>query len=268
MSSTDERALVPYPSMLLCTMVLTVTKPVPLRLFLTALAMNHVRTLLSSYHTGDSAFQDYTYGGAISGLALAMLVFAWLLDPLRTSRYRGEAVPPGQYPLVKRMYYVGCMLMSPRTIGWNRQIPCIPPSTAHSRGQFIRQGVLTLVTSLVGLDLAQSYLQLQPVASLMGTEAFPTGWRGHVMRVLCLLAWYGSHYFSLLLAYTVLSIFCVATGIGNGNYNDWRPIFGKHSDAYTLRRFWGRTWHQNLRIYFSTGGRTVTNALGLKKGSW
>ncbi|OJT06849.1 hypothetical protein TRAPUB_2288 [Trametes pubescens] len=52
-----------------------------------------------------------------------------------------------------------------------------------------------------------------------------------------------------------MAIVCVMTGLFNGNPEDWRPAFGKWSDAYTLRRFWGAT------------GQTLTLAFGFKKGS-
>lgn len=48
---------------------------------------------------------------------------------------------------------------------------------------------------------------------------------------------------------------------------DWPPLFGKLADAWTVRRFWNRFWHQFTRkglTSFSTG---FARALGLKKGT-
>lgn len=48
---------------------------------------------------------------------------------------------------------------------------------------------------------------------------------------------------------------------------DWPPLFGRLSDAWTVRRFWNRFWHQFTRkglTSFSTG---FAQALGLKKGT-
>ncbi|KAE9371773.1 hypothetical protein N431DRAFT_342080 [Stipitochalara longipes BDJ] len=62
-----------------------------------------------------------------------------------------------------------------------------------------------------------------------------------------------------------LSFFFVATGLTP--VSSWRPLFGSFAESYTLRGFWGKSWHQLLRkpinnpaIWF------VENGLGLKKG--
>ncbi|KAF8909539.1 membrane bound O-acyl transferase family-domain-containing protein [Mucidula mucida] len=38
---------------------------------------------------------------------------------------------------------------------------------------------------------------------------------------------------------------------------DWAPAFGYWGEAYTIRRFWGRTWHQFLRRILVAHGRFV-----------
>jgi len=47
------------------------------------------------------------------------------------------------------------------------------------------------------------------------------------------------------LQYTVLSIVYVALGFCEAK--DFPPLFGRWRDAYTVRRFWGRSWHQLMR---------------------
>ncbi|KAL8707943.1 MAG: hypothetical protein Q9220_007086 [cf. Caloplaca sp. 1 TL-2023] len=47
----------------------------------------------------------------------------------------------------------------------------------------------------------------------------------------------------------------------------YRPNFGSVSEAYTVRQFWGVTWHQMLRKHFSAPASVVVHqVLGLRKG--
>ncbi|RDW94071.1 wax synthase family protein [Aspergillus mulundensis] len=47
------------------------------------------------------------------------------------------------------------------------------------------------------------------------------------------------------LAHGLLAITFIATGLTS--CAQWPPAFGRISDAYTVRRFWAKTWHQFLR---------------------
>ncbi|KAJ5566070.1 hypothetical protein N7535_007708 [Penicillium sp. DV-2018c] len=52
------------------------------------------------------------------------------------------------------------------------------------------------------------------------------------------------------LAYRVLSIFFVGTGLDLPS--DWPPAFGCMTEAFTLRNFWGSFWHQFMRQPFTS----------------
>ncbi|KAK2752195.1 hypothetical protein FQN55_008085 [Onygenales sp. PD_40] len=39
----------------------------------------------------------------------------------------------------------------------------------------------------------------------------------------------------------------VAVGLGISEPKDWAPLFGSMLDAYTIRNYWGKFWHQMLR---------------------
>ncbi|KAF5318698.1 hypothetical protein D9619_011004 [Psilocybe cf. subviscida] len=66
--------------------------------------------------------------------------------------------------------------------------------------------------------------------------------------------------------YTISSIITVAVGIYRPY--DWPHIFGSPRDAYTVRKCWGRVWHQMLRKasqMLTSHGNFVASALGLPK---
>ncbi|KIK64190.1 hypothetical protein GYMLUDRAFT_40475 [Collybiopsis luxurians FD-317 M1] len=47
------------------------------------------------------------------------------------------------------------------------------------------------------------------------------------------------------------------TAVGLYRPEDWPEFMGHWSDAYTIRRFWGRVWHQQLRHLVSAPGDLV-----------
>ncbi|TFY61677.1 hypothetical protein EVJ58_g4372 [Rhodofomes roseus] len=49
---------------------------------------------------------------------------------------------------------------------------------------------------------------------------------------------------------------------------DWPEVYGRWSDSYTVRRFWGRTYHQLLRRLTAGIGKACCRVLGLQPGSW
>ncbi|KAI0331707.1 hypothetical protein GY45DRAFT_555847 [Cubamyces sp. BRFM 1775] len=272
MSTTERKILTAREgaALLAITIALTAFRPpVPLRLILTALALYYCYSLLTGYTTGDGLLQDHGMGLMIGVWGWSgIIVLPWLCNPMKDWRYRGEEFAPGEYPVLKRLYYAACIVCNVRLIGWSSQVGNVPAPVAYqSRLQSLRYRLFQILKCLLYFDFAQSYLRLQPLFPLLGTEKFPGGWRGAVMRFLLYNAWYLSAYSTIKLLYLTVSLIPVATGLFNGNPEDWRPPFGNWSDAYTIRRFWGRTWHQNLRRYFTLAGRAASDALGFKKGS-
>ncbi|KAI1786758.1 membrane bound O-acyl transferase family-domain-containing protein [Ganoderma leucocontextum] len=216
--------------------------------------------------TSDS-LGAYSWGAAFAIVLLAVPLFLWLDDPMKW-RYRNEAAAPETYPLWKRIHYALCIIWNFRSIGWSTQVDNVPPPATKSRAVFLRQAIVAWAKAVLVADLAQTYIQCQPLFELQGTPAFPTGLRGYLMSCACLFAYGSKAYANLRVRYISLAIVCVATGLpGTGDPEMWPDANGKWSDAYTVRRFWGRTWHQNVRRHLSACGKAVASALGFKKGS-
>ncbi|KAI1792380.1 membrane bound O-acyl transferase family-domain-containing protein [Ganoderma leucocontextum] len=209
---------------------------------------------------------NYVWGSNFGSTLIALPLFFWLDNPMKW-RYRDEAAMPETYPLWKRIYYAISILWSPRLIGWDTQVANVPPLMTKSRAVFLRQAAYTVVKSALVVDLAGTYVKLQPLIELRGTPGFPTGLRGYLMASMCLFAYCTKTYASVRLQHSCLAIVCVATGLGNGDPEMWPDLFGSWSDAYTVRRFWGQTWHQLIRRHFSACGKAVSSTLGFKKGS-
>ncbi|OCL14832.1 putative toxin biosynthesis protein [Glonium stellatum] len=75
-----------------------------------------------------------------------------------------------------------------------------------------------------------------------------------------------SSYCVLQCIYNAMSI--VAVGSSLSPVKSWRPAFGSPLEAYTIRRFWGNFWHQNLRRRMGEPAAFITHQiLQLSKGS-
>ncbi|KAL6229111.1 hypothetical protein BDW75DRAFT_246033 [Aspergillus navahoensis] len=65
---------------------------------------------------------------------------------------------------------------------------------------------------------------------------------------------------TIVAAYTAASILVVLLG---GDPADWPPVAGSLSEAWTLNRLWGQTWHQTLRRPLASNATFLATLVGL-----
>ncbi|OBZ71261.1 hypothetical protein A0H81_08450 [Grifola frondosa] len=220
---------------------------------------------VTAFSTGDE-LQDYSIGSSISGQLLTACHLLWLTDPLKDFKYNHESVQPQSLPLWRRIYWAICVDHSPRGIGWNYQVTNVPPPPTSPRGHFIRTRILRAVRSFLLLDLAQSYIHLNPLFASKGADALPIEAQNYLLRCLSIVAFCSTPYGMMNMQYSLLSVIHVVLGLSEPS--DWPDVYGSWSDAYTVRRFWGRTWHQMLRRYVTSIGRYVTRSFRIAHGTW
>ncbi|KAJ5530987.1 hypothetical protein N7527_004380 [Penicillium freii] len=125
-----------------------------------------------------------------------------------------------------------------------------------TRGQFLLRQLAIVAWQCLVLDIVQTVsLQqakerdLHEPSSLQVEWVVPLGhWAERIATHLSI--WFVVNRLISDLAYRVLSIFFV--GIGLDSPADWPPAFGSMADAYTLRNFWGKFWHQFMRQPFTS----------------
>ncbi|KAF8315186.1 hypothetical protein DL93DRAFT_2227565 [Clavulina sp. PMI_390] len=149
----------------------------------------------------------------------------------------------------------------PRLIGTNNQaaniIP-LSPSLSSSRTNFCLDRLYSLVISLffvVAIAAAPKYSQFCLEAA---TKSPPPLLQRFVGT-------FGSLVFTWHLircGQCILAVTSVALGICEPG--EWPDIFGAVEDAYTVRRAWGRSWHQMLRKPLESGGNAVVSFVGAK----
>ncbi|KAK0463766.1 membrane bound O-acyl transferase family-domain-containing protein, partial [Desarmillaria tabescens] len=205
------------------------------------------------YTTGDK-LQNYSMGSTIGGQFFTALHLLLIVEPIRQYRHLTDIDDPRTRPLLKRVYWAGCIIHSPRGIGWNYQTPHDPDRPTMKRGSFIISRVLQRVNYI-----SRIFIPLPKI-----------------------VAWMSTPYAGVRIQYYFISAISVALGLSTAA--DWPDPYGRWSDAYTVRKFWGRTWHQMMRRmgafcysckqilnneqYLSPIGKVVVQASGFEKGTW
>ncbi|KAJ7160443.1 membrane bound O-acyl transferase family-domain-containing protein [Mycena filopes] len=158
------------------------------------------------------------------------------------------------------------LLTSPRGVNWAHEPrTALPPHPAPStsRTAFILRRILTVALIYIIYDSASLYINSTaafepgPDAGLAG---LPLGQRGAAV-----LAWVALGYAGMALQHYILGIVCVAVRLTGPD--EWPAFFGGVADAWSVRTFWGRGWHQMLRRPLTTHAARLTSALGLAPGA-
>jgi len=63
------------------------------------------------------------------------------------------------------------------------------------------------------------------------------------------------------------AVAALSVGLGVNPPGDWPDVFGRWSDAYTVRNFWGKFWHQTFRRIFMSIAGSITHLFGFKRGT-
>ncbi|KAK6511095.1 hypothetical protein TWF481_000017 [Arthrobotrys musiformis] len=72
-----------------------------------------------------------------------------------------------------------------------------------------------------------------------------------------------SMYVTTVFNYQMMAVVAIAIGISGPE--DWPPILGPVREAYSLRNFWARTWHQLFRNIFEKYGRALVFIFGFEQ---
>ncbi|KAK7544134.1 membrane bound O-acyl transferase family-domain-containing protein [Phyllosticta citribraziliensis] len=149
-----------------------------------------------------------------------------------------------------------------RGIGWSYQAPHIPASFPPS--QFY-SCALSRVLQLYLTHDAAAYLFSKLTAH--GTQRLAAMPAWQAMAGVLLAGTQAGTFMEL--TYWACCAFCLTTRLGWTDKQLWVPMLGPLSQCYSLRRFWGRTWHQNMRRYLQTPGLVLArNVLHLRRGSF
>ncbi|KIJ59888.1 hypothetical protein HYDPIDRAFT_117987 [Hydnomerulius pinastri MD-312] len=179
-------------------------------------------------------------------------------------RYESEEKPIQDAPFLKRWYWSLCVAYGFRGVGWNYRVKNIPKTPRMSRRAFVLVTLLRIFKYAFLLDAAHLWMRYNPVFSSPGASITS---QGYILRCANIVAMtlFRMDYASSSITYLALAVITVAAGFYEPRY--WPDLFGQWRDAYTIRRFWGHTWHQTMRRWLSNYGKVAARFLGFRPGS-
>ncbi|KAJ8696926.1 hypothetical protein PTI98_006747 [Pleurotus ostreatus] len=259
-------SLLPYLITIFALSLPSPSFPLRLSLFLLILALTtHILTSTAL----PLASLNFSQGAALAAHVFAasdFLLLSHVHTDLKRNGQTGAWETMGQW---ERVRWAVSLVTSPRLIGWSSTSTSTPrppplhasPSPSTSTTSFILRQLLhlllELLTLLAFITLSPSLPHLSASGPTLASAPYP-------LRLLYApllgLAMYASidapHRIWLLL------LLCIGNPLiyvhNHASVSplllwtpaDFQPLFGKWSDAYTVRRFWGRTWQQTHRRAF------------------
>ena len=210
----------------------------------------------------DPLITTYTLGSVIA-FHFAFIVYLFCAEgsfPDHWRRVRDEVHtktaandsdnPPSNFPPLKKFWWMLDITYNPRVIGWVQEprnhLPQHPPPSPQT---FFWKTLLKIVYNVIVADLAASVFT--------GSSAFDS--RAHdpadgpetyltavplPRRMLYVLAFGARMASSFHVLHGILSLVCVV--FGRSSPTLWPDLWGRWSDAYTIRRFWGYVFHETL----------------------
>lgn len=115
-------------------------------------------------------------------------------------------------------------------------MPFVPPRPGPSRIQFCLRSLKKIALHLLLIDLAQTYSRLNPLFGLSGEDALSIGAQGILLRPVNVAAYMIPSYSVTNISYWILGIVFVTLHLSEPH--QWPDVFGRWSDAYTVRRYW------------------------------
>ncbi|KAF5390801.1 hypothetical protein D9757_004428 [Collybiopsis confluens] len=247
---------------------------------------------LGMYRTGHVWF-DHSIGTTVGSCLLNAFHVLVFVDPFKEYRHRNDKARiqaggggPNEEPSwLKRVYWAWCVLMSLRGIGWNYQMPHIPPrlyKKTVSRSKFIGYLLWNLLLCYIIVDLTQTILRSAPFLLNHHRRAQQEQQQRHLpvagsvdsgslslsfslrslpfhQRAICVATWFLSGYAAISAQYYLVALVCVSSTLSEPE--DWPPPFGSLTCAWSVRNFWGKTWHSFIRRFCMSPGTNLVEIL-------
>ncbi|CAA7260701.1 unnamed protein product [Cyclocybe aegerita] len=240
-------------------------KPSPYR-WLLFIPFGSICTYLTYYTSLRDPVGDYGMGAYLMTQFFTALDFLILTDVQKELKLVGQKDGVADKPLKTRLVWGLKLLGSPRGIGWTYAPTSILPTPSKpstTRRQFIVSRLSELAANVLLYDLNGFVIRANPCMKVDGPSFWHTGngwmwmWRAAGLSY-TVAAWININVLHIL--YSLLSV-----GLGSTEPQEWTPLFGRLWDAHTVRRFWGRVWHQMMRRLLSKNVDLVSKTLGLPR---
>ncbi|KAF9650495.1 hypothetical protein BDM02DRAFT_1382275 [Thelephora ganbajun] len=223
----------------------------------------------------DPLVVTYGVGGKIAFhfAFTAYLLFAEGTFPNHWRRVRDEAHAnadasgldnlPSNFPLTKKFWWMVDIAYSIRMVGWVQEPRnSLPPHPPPSRPNFLWKTFLKFIYHFVTVEFTSFLFSGNPAfdSRVHDPTDGPETYLAAVpllRRVPYILAYGIIIRAAVSITHNIAALVCV--GLGRSSPTLWPDMWGLWGDAYTVRKLWGQTWHQQMRTTFAGLGRLVAN---------
>ncbi|KAL4265495.1 wax synthase family protein [Pleurotus pulmonarius] len=217
--------------------------------------------------TTVSPSTDWPLAFSLTALVFAASDFLLLTKSYALLHKKDQVGNIEEQPPWARIKWAMALLTSQRMIGWSVEptnvLPPPPQAAKYSRLYFIGEQTIELMLELLIVNILGIGFAMTPALSPEGPSLTSCTWLWrsvHVANIVALTR------YAISAGHRALSLLLIAFGLEEPA--EFRPLCGRWRDAYTLRRFWGRTWHQVLRRTLTSHSRFVAlEVLKLKPGT-
>ncbi|RXW19039.1 hypothetical protein EST38_g6808 [Candolleomyces aberdarensis] len=253
--AADPDARVVLAILSLSVLGMTATSPSARKAFFVPIAALSI--CLVFFTASDNLPNDYFQGCATMINLFRMSDFLLLTDVHKEIRKKGEIRDVSTLPFLSRLWRSLSLYASLRGVGWDHEPTShLPAPPKRSKTVFILRQSLVLAQSYLIFNFGNLLVLLNSSFSEGGPPFSSQKWWirptaiGQTLQVNGFLQG----------LYTLCSIIGVVANLSTPY--DWPPLFGSFTDAYTVRNYWGRVWHQFLTAH----GTFFANVLGIPKG--
>ncbi|KAH9479901.1 Acetyltransferase ataH [Psilocybe cubensis] len=161
------------------------------------------------------------------------------------------------------MNWANDLISNTRGVNWNYEAPALRRSS-KSRWGFVIDNILKTICLYLVWDIISYVMRHNPAFHRDNNE--PMGAHGFLWQIWNAMGYWTALYCFIRLNHTLSSALIVM--VGEGEPKDYPDMTGPLSETTTVRKFWGRTWHQSLRRMVSAHGKHFANVfLGYPKGT-
>ncbi|KAJ5887558.1 hypothetical protein N7495_007599 [Penicillium taxi] len=208
---------------------------------------------------------------------LFVTVFFQALNILFFNPRDGSDIPSSGGRVLS-LYYVAKILTQPRGINTSWESKNAPSQPTYygertpSKTRFLIRQVAISTWQYLALDLFSTLAVEQAKLKQINHESMPLNIQWYlpvdqwIERIVSnIVAGFVVSRILIDFHHRAFSVFTV--GLGFESPSDSPPLFGRAVDAYTLRGFWGKFWHQLIRQPLTSMSVFITRVIGLPRGS-
>ncbi|KAF9890624.1 hypothetical protein FE257_005755 [Aspergillus nanangensis] len=211
-------------------------------------------------------FENRALTTTISGYSTQLLFHYLDVALVRQWPFKGDKVHEKDQTLPQwgeRLIFGFSLTFTCRFIGTPDQVKYIPPFSTRdphfipSRRQFLQKAALTIVACYIGIAFIQSYIgavhakHYVSVHHVLVFRRLPEIMSEEVLtRVMVCVVTLININLTQRGLYNIIGFMAVFVGISEPR--EWPPFYGSFFEAYTIRRVWGRFWHQSNTHKFQT----------------